>query len=70
VSASPTHPTTERPDNPTPPAGAGSYPTCPKCGAEQRGQPITDPDGRRVCGECGHAWDLPDDQTDDDGGAS
>jgi hypothetical protein len=34
-----------------------AWPRCPGCGAEQRGQPVTDPDGRRVCGECGHAWD-------------
>ena len=37
----------------------GSDDRCPKCGAEQRGQPVTDPDGRLVCGECGHAYEPP-----------
>jgi hypothetical protein len=31
---------------------------CPKCRTELTDQ-VHDPDGRRVCGECGHAWDEP-----------
>lgn len=32
---------------------------CPACGADLDGQPVTDPDGRRVCGACGAAFGPP-----------
>ncbi|HZW06151.1 MAG TPA: hypothetical protein VFF65_03425, partial [Phycisphaerales bacterium] len=34
-------------------------PRCPKCAAALTDH-VHDPDGRRVCGACGHAWDEPD----------
>ena len=41
------------------PVAADEPPRCPKCDIELTDH-VHDPDGRRVCGACGHAWDEPD----------
>ena len=41
------------------PAAADEPQRCPKCGIGLTDH-VHDPDGRRVCGECGHAWDEPE----------
>jgi len=38
---------------------AARPPRCPGCGTGLTDH-VHDPDGRRVCGACGHAWDEPD----------
>jgi hypothetical protein len=44
--------------------GPGADPErCPACGAAFSGQLVIDPDGRRVCGECGAAHQPPEKET-------
>ena len=40
-------------------AAEDAYPRCPKCSTVLDGHRVTDPDGRLVCGECGHAFEPP-----------